>query len=164
MMNTKNEKETTEPKKKTIEGSAIELKISNKKETPILNADLYVVFTDKSSIRYCFQVSNQKHLAESVASYKFTQVNPETDEDLCDYTLYRKDISPTHTSNIVICPDCKEAHFQWTDTKLEIGCNPTNPRFVDPLTLSLDHISDYDSLAVEVFINKFPEEDLEDYN
>jgi hypothetical protein len=152
VMNTKNEDK--EPKKRTIQASAMKLEILNKeneKETPILTATLYVVFTDNDYICHNFIFSNKKHLAEGIASYTCTEFNPFTGELLCDYTLFRKDISPTHTSNFIKCPNCDETHFQWTDLKLE-----TSTRFVDPFNLPL---SDYDSLSVDVFISIIPEVD-----
>ena len=104
-----------------------------------------------------------KKIADGEDAYRVIHVVPDTHEVLTVFTLYRKDISPTRTSNFIKCPDCEEIHFQWTDTKLELVSKKYNTiKLIDPLTLSLECISQHESLALGATVQKIPKEDLYD--
>jgi len=149
--------------RKIVGDSALELKvITYQKEIPMLVAILYASLSDGTSIYYTFLVSHMKKIADGVDAYRFIHVVPDTHEVLTVFTLYRKDIS-TRISNFIKCPDCEEIHFQRTDTKLELVSKKYNTiKLTDPLTLSLDCISQHESLALGATVKKIPKEDLYD--
>ena len=151
--------------RKTIVDSALDLKVikCGKDETPILMAKLYTMFSDESAVCYMFLVSGAKDVSSDVKSYALLHVMPETYETVNEFVLYRKDISPTRTSNMVSCVKCKETHFQWTDAKLELTSNEDDfVELVDPLTLPLEYLMKYDSVPIGVSMRKILEEDMYD--
>jgi len=153
--------------RKTIVDSVLDLKVINsgKDETPILMVKLYTMFSDESAVCYVFLVSGMKDVSGDVKSYALLHVVPETYETVNEFVLYRKDISPTRTSNMVSCVDgCKETHLQWTDAKLELTSNDEDDfvELIDPLTLPLEYLMEYDSVPIDVNMRKILEEDMYD--
>jgi hypothetical protein len=164
-------KQIIKPKKKTIGGCALGLKViqyknptNEKEEIPTLLIDLCVTFKDEDGYALCYSfiMLSGKQITNEIRSYPLVRVMTETHEELFELTLFRKDISSTETSNIVICKDCDESHFEWTDLKLEVGNTPETTRFVDSLELPLDYISYNDLISVDATVRKVPEVDLYD--